>query len=115
LTFAIANVEKTYSSQPCFLELMRRAKVRAKLVVPIVVQEELWGLLIAHHSTCREWEESKKTFLRQIAEHLAIAIYQAELYAEVQQQKRVIEGTRELRDALGASQQASPRANFWQL
>jgi len=120
LTFAIADVEKTYSSQPCFLELMRRAKVRAKLVVPIVVQEELWGLLIAHHSTCREWEESKKTFLRQIAEHLAIAIYQAELYAEVQQQKRtleqrVIEGTRELRDALGASQQASPRANFWQL
>lgn len=112
LTFAIGDVEKTYSSQPCFLELMRRAKVRAKLVVPIVVQEELWGLLIAHHSTCQEWEESKKTFLRQIAEHLAIAIYQAELYAEVQQQKRtleqrVIEGTRELRDALGAAQSAS--------
>lgn len=112
LTFAIADVEKTYSSQPCFLELMRRVKVRAKLVVPIVVQEELWGLLIAHHSISQEWEESKKTFLRQIAEHLAIAIYQAELYAEVQQQKRtleqrVIERTRELRDALAAAQSAS--------
>ncbi len=112
LTFAIADVEKTYSLQPCFLELMRRVKVRAKLVVPIVVQEELWGLLIAHHSICQEWEESKKTFLRQIAEHLAIAIYQAELYAEVQQQKRtleqrVIERTSELRDALAAAQSAS--------
>lgn len=112
LTFAIADVEKTYSGQPCFLELMRRAKVRAKLVVPIVVQEELWGLLIAHHSTCLEWEETKKTFLGQIAEHLAIAIYQAELYAEVQQQKRtleqrVIDRTRELRDALAAAQSAS--------
>lgn len=112
LTFAIADVEKTYSSQPCFLELMRRVKVRAKLVVPIVVQEELWGLLIAHHSICQEWEESKKTFLRQIAEHLAIAIYQAELYAEVQQQKRtleqrVIERTSELCDALAAAQSAS--------
>ena len=112
LTFAIADVEKTYSSQPCFLELMRRVKVRAKLVVPIVVQEKLWGLLIAHHSSCQEWEESKKTFLRQIAEHLAIAIYQAELYAEVQQQKctleqRVIERTTELRDALAAAQSAS--------
>ncbi len=112
LTFAIADVEKTYSSQPCFLELMRRVKVRAKLVVPIVVQDELWGLLIAHHSSCQDWEESKKTFLRQIAEHLAIAIYQAELYAEVQQQKRtleqrVIERTSELRDALAAAQSAS--------
>ncbi|MFS8119071.1 MAG: hybrid sensor histidine kinase/response regulator, partial [Microcoleus sp.] len=43
---------------------------------------------------------------------LAIAIYQAELYAEVQQQKRtseqrVIERTRELRDALVAAQSAS--------
>ena len=112
LALCVADVETTYSSQPCFLELMRRAKVRAKLLVPIVVQDELWGLLIAHQCTVREWEESKKTFLRQIAEHLAIAIYQAELYAEVQQQKRtseqrVIERTRELRDALVAAQSAS--------
>ncbi|MEG4346359.1 ATP-binding protein [Microcoleus sp. A003_D6] len=112
LTLCVADVEKTYSSQPCFLELMRRAKVRAKLLVPIVVQDELWGLLIAHQCSVCEWEESKKTFLRQIAEHLAIAIYQAELYAEVQQQKRtseqrVIERTQELRDALVAAQSAS--------
>ncbi|MEG4507782.1 ATP-binding protein [Microcoleus sp. F6_B4] len=108
----VADVETTYSSHPCFLELMRRAKVRAKLLVPIVVQDDLWGLLIAHQCTFREWEESKKTFLRQIAEHLAIAIYQAELYAQVQQQKRtseqrVIERTQELRDALVAAQSAS--------
>ncbi|WP_422759566.1 ATP-binding protein [Microcoleus anatoxicus] len=112
LTFAVTDVEKIYASQPCFLNLMRQAKVRAKLLVPIVVQDELWGLLIAHHSTCRDWEESKKIFLQQIAEHLAIAIYQAELYAEVQQQKRtleqrVIERTTELRDALAAAQSAS--------
>ena len=112
LALCVADVEKTYVSQPCFLELMRRAKVRAKLLVPIVVQDELWGLLIAHQCTVHEWEESKITFLRQIAEHLAIAIYQAELYAEVQQQKctseqRVIERTRELRDALAAAQSAS--------
>lgn len=112
LALCVENVEKTYVSQPCFLDLMRRAKVRAKLLVPIVVQDELWGLLIAHQCTVQEWEESKITFLRQIAEHLAIAIYQAELYAEVQQQKcsseqRVIERTRELRDALAAAQSAS--------
>jgi len=112
LALCVADVEITYSSHPCFLQLMRRTQVRAKLLVPIVVQDELWGLLIAHQCTVREWEESKITFLRQIAEHLAIAIYQAELYAEVQQQKRtseqrVIERTRELRDALVAAQSAS--------
>ncbi|MCC3438125.1 GAF domain-containing hybrid sensor histidine kinase/response regulator [Microcoleus sp. PH2017_05_CCC_O_A] len=112
LALCVTDVEITYSSHSCFLELMRRAKVRAKLLVPIVVQDELWGLLIAHQCTVCEWEESKKTFLRQIAEHLAIAIYQAELYAEVQQQKctseqRVIERTQELRDALATAQSAS--------
>ena len=112
MTFSIADVEKNYAGHRCFLDLMRSIQVRAKLVVPIVVQEELWGLLIAHQSACREWEESKKTFLKHIAEHLAIAIYQAELYAQVQQQKhtlkqRVIERTRELRDALAAAQSAS--------
>ncbi|MCU0547457.1 MAG: ATP-binding protein [Oscillatoriaceae cyanobacterium Prado104] len=112
MTFSVADVEKTYTAHRCFLELMRSIQVRAKLVVPIVVQEELWGLLIAHQSTCQEWEDSKKTFLKHIAEHLAIAIYQAELYAQVQQQKhtlkqRVIERTRELRDALAAAQSAS--------
>ncbi|MGL5064096.1 MAG: hybrid sensor histidine kinase/response regulator [Microcoleus sp.] len=112
MTFSVADVEKNYAGQRCFLDMMRSLQVRAKLVVPIVVQEELWGLLIAHQSTCREWEESKKIFLKHIAEHLAIAIYQAELYAEVQQQKhtlkqRVIERTRELHDALAAAQSAS--------
>ncbi|WP_449418058.1 ATP-binding protein [Phormidium nigroviride] len=113
ITIGVADIETTYSDRPCFLEFMRSCQVRAKLVVPIIVQEELWGLLIAHQCfEVREWEESKKTFLRQIAEHLAIAICQAELYAELQQQKhtleqRVIERTQELQDALAAAQSAS--------
>ncbi|MDF0553936.1 GAF domain-containing hybrid sensor histidine kinase/response regulator [Kamptonema sp. UHCC 0994] len=113
ITTGITDIETAYISYPCFLEFMRSCQVRAKLVVPIIVQEELWGLLIAHQCfEVREWEESKKTFLIQIAEHLAIAIYQAELYAELQQQKhtleqRVIERTQELQDALAAAQSAS--------
>ncbi|OCR02423.1 hybrid sensor histidine kinase/response regulator [Oscillatoriales cyanobacterium USR001] len=109
----VNDIETTYRSHSCFLEFMRAYQVRAKLVVPIMVQEKLWGLLIAHQCfEVREWEESKKMFMRQIAEHLAIAIYQAEIYAELQQQKysleqRVIERTQELQDALVAAQSAS--------
>ncbi|HAX74666.1 MAG TPA: hybrid sensor histidine kinase/response regulator [Cyanobacteria bacterium UBA11372] len=110
---AIENVESTYVFSECMLEFMRRIQVQAKLVVPIVVQDQLWGLLIAHQCfEPRQWQESEKTFLRHIAEHLAIAIYQAELYAEVKQQKqtleqRVSDRTCELQDALLAAQSAN--------
>ncbi|HEY9300752.1 MAG TPA: ATP-binding protein, partial [Phormidium sp.] len=72
-----------------------------------------WGLLIAHQCfEPREWQDKEKNFLTYIAEHLAIAIYQAQLYAEVQQQKqtleqRVIDRTQELHDAMLLAQSAN--------
>jgi len=112
-TQAVADIETRYVLTPCFVALMRRSQIRAKLVVPIIVQEQLWGLLIAHQCyEPRQWQESEKTFLQSIGEHLAIAIYQAQLYAELQQQKqnlekRVIERTQELHDALLVAEAAS--------
>jgi two-component system sensor histidine kinase/response regulator len=112
-TIAIADVEIAYSASPCLLELLERYQVRAKLIAPIVVQDRLWGLLIAHQCLePRQWQEREQIFLKQIAEHLAVAIYQAQLYAQLQQQKttleqRVIERTQELRDTLQAAQAAN--------
>jgi two-component system sensor histidine kinase/response regulator len=110
---AVDDVELTYPLSPCLLKLLRQAKVRAKLVVPVIVREELWGLLIVHQCwKPRHWESHEETFLRRIAEHLAIAIYQARLYSQLQQQKqmlekRVAERTQELGDTLIAAQSAS--------
>jgi two-component system, sensor histidine kinase and response regulator len=112
-TLAVEDTETAYALSPCMLEFMRRMQVRAKLVVPIVVQDELWGLLIAHQCfEPRQWQDNEKTFLQHIAEHLAIAIYQTQLYTELQQQKqtlekRVIERTQELHEALLAAQSAN--------
>lgn len=113
LTFAIDDIEKAYIHSPCLLEFLRKIQVRAKLVAPLVVKDQLWGLLIAQQ--CFEtyhWQDSEKTFLKQIAEHLTVAIYQAQLYAQLQQQKntleeRVIERTQALRDTLHAAQAAN--------
>nr|WP_290228299.1 GAF domain-containing hybrid sensor histidine kinase/response regulator [Trichocoleus desertorum] len=116
-TLAVNDVAATYVLSPCLLELLRRHQIVAKLVAPIVVQGQLWGLLIAHQCFApREWQESEKTFLQRIAEHLAIAIDQAQLYAQLQQQKetleeRVIERTQELHDALAVAQSASRARN----
>ncbi|WNZ26507.1 GAF domain-containing protein [Leptolyngbya sp. NK1-12] len=110
---AIEDVEVSYNSIPCLLEFLRRAQVRAKLIAPIRLQDQLWGLLIAHEcSQPRRWQDSERRFLQQIAENLAIAISQAQLFAEVQQQKqtleqRVIERTQDLRDALLTAQSAN--------
>ncbi|OKH31618.1 hypothetical protein NIES2119_28225 [[Phormidium ambiguum] IAM M-71] len=112
-TLAVKDIETTYIFHPCILNLMRHCQVRAKLVVPILIQEQLWGLLIAHQCfEPRQWQDNEKKFLTHIAEHLAIAIYQAQLYAEVQQQKqtlekRVIDRTQELHDAMLLAQSAN--------
>ncbi|GAP97171.1 sensor histidine kinase [Leptolyngbya sp. NIES-2104] len=87
--------------------------VQAELVTPIVVQEELWGLLIVHQcQSPRQWNDREKILLQRIAEHLAIAIYQAKLYSELQQQKstleqQIIDRTQDLRDTLIAAQSAN--------
>lgn len=113
LTFAVDDVETAYRNSPCLLELLRQTQVRAQLVAPIIVQNELWGLLIANQCfEPRQWKDSEKTFLSLIAEHLTVAIYQAQLYAQLQQQKttleqQVIERTQELRDTLQAAQAAN--------
>ena len=113
VTVAIDDIEIAYASSPCLLKLLRKIQVRAKLVAPIFVQDQLWGLLIAHECfNPRSWQESEQTFLNLIAEHLSVAIYQAHLYAQLQQQKttleqQVIERTQELRDTLQAAQAAS--------
>ncbi|MBW4442308.1 MAG: GAF domain-containing protein [Plectolyngbya sp. WJT66-NPBG17] len=87
--------------------------VQAELVTPIVVQEELWGLLIVHQCQYpRQWNDREKVLLQRVAEHLAIAIYQAKLYSELHQQKstleqQIIDRTQDLRDTLIAAQSAS--------
>jgi PAS domain S-box-containing protein len=69
----------------CYRQMLEQFKIRANLVVPIVFSGKLWGLLVAHQ--CREprsWQQFEVELLKQIANHVAIAIQQAELYQEKQ-------------------------------
>jgi two-component system sensor histidine kinase/response regulator len=110
---AVPDIEATYHSSPCLVEFLRGVQVRAKLVVSIVVKEQLWGLLISHQCfETYQWQEQQIKFVVQITEHLSIAIYQAQLFAQVQQQKhtleqRVQERTQALQDTLLAAQAAN--------
>ncbi|MBE9141675.1 GAF domain-containing protein [Planktothrix mougeotii] len=80
---------------PCHLNFLAALQVRANLVVPILMggeteqnqsNNQLWGLLIAHEcSHPRYWKSWEIEGLQQLADQLAIAIKQAQLYTQVQE------------------------------
>lgn len=75
------------SIDPCHVDLLVQFQVRANLVVPILQDDRLWGLIIAHHcSAPRQWQPLEVDLLRELANQLGIALQQAELYQQSQQQ-----------------------------
>ena len=75
------------SLTPCHVEFLAQFQVRANLVVPILRNDHLWGLLIAHHcSAPRPWQATETELLQQLAIHLGIALQQATAYAQLEQQ-----------------------------
>ncbi|MFK0732028.1 MAG: GAF domain-containing protein [Gloeotrichia echinulata IR180] len=83
---AVADIYEAGLSD-CHLEILNKFQVRANLIVPLLRDKELWGLLCIHHcSEARNWQESEIEFIRQIADHLTVAIQQAKHLHEVQLQ-----------------------------
>ncbi|MCC5651133.1 GAF domain-containing protein [Nostoc sp. XA013] len=83
---AVADIYKAGLSD-CHVAFLRKFQVQANLVVPLSRQKELWGLLCIHQcSEARDWKESEIEFIRQIADHLVVAIQQAQHLHEVQLQ-----------------------------
>ncbi|MDZ8086902.1 MAG: PAS domain S-box protein [Nostoc sp. DedQUE12b] len=69
----------------CHLQLLEQFEVKANLVVPILVKERLWGLLIAHQcSASRHWQSVELDLLDQLAVQIAIAIQQGSSDEQVQ-------------------------------
>ncbi|QIR41086.1 PAS domain S-box protein [Tolypothrix sp. PCC 7910] len=69
----------------CHLQLLEQFEVKANLVVPILVKDSLWGLLIAHQcSRTRNWEAMEIELLDQLGVQLSLAIQQANAYQQLQ-------------------------------
>ncbi|MCL1472215.1 PAS domain S-box protein [Argonema antarcticum] len=89
-------------SSDCLVEYCIQGQIQSKIVAPILQEvrgsephrwvapdqsNKLWGVLIIH--ACREkrvWQESEAQLLQQIANQLAIAIQQASLFEQLQQE-----------------------------
>jgi diguanylate cyclase (GGDEF)-like protein/PAS domain S-box-containing protein len=65
---------------------------RALILVPIILERQLWGLLCAKHtSSARQWQTFEIDLLGQISIQLAVAIQQSELYQKLQAAKDELE------------------------
>ncbi|MEY3868190.1 MAG: hypothetical protein RLZZ338_2081 [Cyanobacteriota bacterium] len=69
----------------CLINILAQFHVRASLIVPLLKGTELWGLLCIHQCDGpRSWQPLEIDLLKQIASQLTIAIQQASLYQQVQ-------------------------------
>ncbi|MBI4783081.1 MAG: PAS domain-containing protein [Oscillatoriophycideae cyanobacterium NC_groundwater_1537_Pr4_S-0.65um_50_18] len=98
-TRAIDNIYEAGLTH-CHIQLLERFQVKANLVVPLLITEQnsdsaephhdaaapqLWGLLVAHQcAATRQWQALEIELLNQVAVQMAVAIQQAELYCQLQ-------------------------------
>ena len=105
----IVNDMATENFSNCYAALLRRMQVQATIVVPILIGEKLWGLLIVHECRgTRVWQQPEVELLQQVAMQLAIAIQQAELYQQARTAALVAQNKAEaLEEATAALKQTN--------
>jgi GAF domain-containing protein len=83
---ALADIRQA-GLQDCFRKVLEQFQIKATLVAPVMKGSKLWGLLCVHQcSAPRNWESSEIQFLTQVSAQLSIALEQADLLAQTQQQ-----------------------------
>ncbi len=75
------------------LTLEKSSNIRAALVVPIIVEEQLWGLMIASHRHIYTWTRDGIDLVERLSVHIAIAIQQAKAYEKMREAKEIAEYT----------------------
>lgn len=91
---AITNIyqDPNLSNPDCYIKMLERFAVKANLIAPIVHQEELVALLIAHHcDSPRIWQQTEIDLFKQIATQVGYALEQAKLLQELESAKVIAE------------------------
>ncbi|MGC9527633.1 MAG: PAS domain-containing protein, partial [Limnospira sp.] len=68
-------------------QLLHHLEIQAYVSVPVHLGETLWGLLVTYQNAPRQWLSGEVKLLTQVAGQLGVAIYQAELFAQLQRAK----------------------------
>ena len=71
----------------CHVTMLEKFQVRANIAVPLMKCKDLWGLLCIHQcNNPRQWEASEIEFVQLIAQHLGVALQQADYIEQMKLQ-----------------------------
>ncbi|MGF1519598.1 MAG: GAF domain-containing protein [Nodosilinea sp.] len=76
------------SVDPCHVEYLTNMGVQSSLVVPVLHEQRLWGLLVAHHSTPRRISPNQLEVVQLVADQVSVAIAHALLLSQSRLQAR---------------------------
>lgn len=72
---------------PYQLQLLQNFQVKASLSLPILLDGQVWGLLVVQQcSTSRQWQQAEISLLYQITTELTVALQSVEFRAQMQKQ-----------------------------
>ncbi len=83
---AISDIYEDVATD-CHFTMLEKFQVRANIAVPLMKCKDLWGLLCIHQcNKPRQWEASEIEFVQLIAEHLGVALQQADYIEQMKLQ-----------------------------
>lgn len=89
---AVNNIYQEESLTECHIRTLEQFEVQANLIVPILVNNQLFGLMIAHHcSVPYNWQQHEIDLFTQVATQLGVAINQASLLKQLEQTRQAVE------------------------
>jgi light-regulated signal transduction histidine kinase (bacteriophytochrome) len=84
--FVVDDIYKAGLTQ-CHIDILEQFHIQAYATTPIFIGQKLWGLLAVYqHSNIRQWQDSEIQFLQQTSTQIGVALQQADLLRQTQQQ-----------------------------
>ncbi len=85
--FRVCNDIYNAGFSDCYIHILESYQARAYTIIAVYKEQNLWGLLAVYQNTTpRHWQLDEINVLLQISNHLGIAIKQAELLQQTQEQ-----------------------------
>ncbi|MBW4621182.1 MAG: PAS domain S-box protein [Cyanosarcina radialis HA8281-LM2] len=85
---SIPDVENA-NLEPEWLNFLRRLQVKSRLAIPILLQNQIWGILLVHQcDRPRSWSDFEINLLEQLANQVGIALAQAHLLEALQESEQ---------------------------
>lgn len=105
-SFAVSDIYQAGLAD-CHIELLEQFQAKAFCAVGVYAGEQLWGLLSAYQNNGpRQWKSQEIQLLTQVGIQLGVAIQQAELFAQIQNQSLQLQHAAEAAEAANRAKSA---------